>query len=147
MAIHKSRTSLVAQMAKRLLTMQETGVWSLGWEDALEKEMARRKFLPGKSHGWRSVVGYSPSGRKESDTTDRLNNKHNMPGASHMLSHFHCTIHPVRLYHSLHWGYKESKSKRIIWLCLKSWAQIHMDWFYLLSLTSHSWVQQAVMDG
>ena len=34
--------------------------------------MARRKFLPGKSHGWRSVVGYSPSGRKESDTTERL---------------------------------------------------------------------------
>ena len=31
-------------------------------------------LLPGKSHGWRSPVGYSPRGRKESDTTDRLNN-------------------------------------------------------------------------
>ena len=29
-------------------------------------------LLPGKSHGWRSLVGYSPWGRKESDTTDRL---------------------------------------------------------------------------
>ena len=29
-------------------------------------------FLPGKSHGWRSLVGYSPRGRKESDTTERL---------------------------------------------------------------------------
>ena len=29
-------------------------------------------FLPGESHGWRSVVGYSPWGRKESDTTERL---------------------------------------------------------------------------
>ena len=28
-------------------------------------------FLPGKSHGWRSVVGYSPWGRKESDMTER----------------------------------------------------------------------------
>ena len=28
-------------------------------------------FLPGKSHGW-SQVGYSPLGRKESDTTERL---------------------------------------------------------------------------
>ena len=34
------RTSLVAQMVKRLSTMQETRVQSLGWEDALEKEMA-----------------------------------------------------------------------------------------------------------
>ena len=29
-------------------------------------------LLPGKSHGQRSLVGYSPRGRKESDTTERL---------------------------------------------------------------------------
>ena len=29
-------------------------------------------FLPGKSHGWRSLAGYSPWGHKESDTTERL---------------------------------------------------------------------------
>ena len=29
-------------------------------------------LLPGKSHGWRSLVGYSPWGRKESDMTERL---------------------------------------------------------------------------
>ena len=29
-------------------------------------------LLPGESHGWRSLVGYSPWGRKESDTTERL---------------------------------------------------------------------------
>ena len=28
--------------------------------------------LPGKSHGWRSLVGCSPWGRKESGTTERL---------------------------------------------------------------------------
>ena len=28
--------------------------------------------LPGKSHGWRSLVGCSPWGRLESDTTERL---------------------------------------------------------------------------
>ena len=28
--------------------------------------------LPGKSHGWRSLVGYSPWGCEESDTTERL---------------------------------------------------------------------------
>ena len=29
-------------------------------------------LLPGKSHGWRSLIGYSPWGRKELDTTERL---------------------------------------------------------------------------
>ena len=29
-------------------------------------------FLLEKSHGWRSLVGYSPRGRKESDTTEQL---------------------------------------------------------------------------
>ena len=29
-------------------------------------------FLPGESHGRRSLVGYSPRGHKESDTTERL---------------------------------------------------------------------------
>ena len=60
-------------MVKRLPTTRETWVQSLGWEDLLEKEMATAPvFLPGKSHGWRSLVGYSPWGRKESDTTERL---------------------------------------------------------------------------
>ena len=29
-------------------------------------------FLPGKFHGQRSLVGYSPQGRKELDTTEQL---------------------------------------------------------------------------
>ena len=29
-------------------------------------------LLPGESHGGRSLAGYSPSGRKDSDTTERL---------------------------------------------------------------------------
>ena len=31
-------------------------------------------FLPGKSHGWRSLAGYSPWGCKESDITEQLHN-------------------------------------------------------------------------
>ena len=31
-------------------------------------------FLPGESHGQRSLAGYSPWGCKESDTTEQLNN-------------------------------------------------------------------------
>ena len=38
---------------------------------SLEKVMAPTPvFLPGKSHGQRNLVGYSPWGRKESDTTE-----------------------------------------------------------------------------
>ena len=44
-----------------------------GQEDPLEKEMHPTPvFVPGKSHGPRSLVGYSPWGGKESDTTERL---------------------------------------------------------------------------
>ena len=33
-------------------------------------------FLLGESHGQRSLVGYSPWGHKESDTTEQLNHTH-----------------------------------------------------------------------
>ena len=44
----------------------------------ISKTPSRRKWqptpvlLPGESHGWRSLVGYSPGGHKELDTTERL---------------------------------------------------------------------------
>ena len=39
-------------------------------------------FLPGEFHGQKSLVGYSPWGRKESDTTKRLTltDQSNQPG-------------------------------------------------------------------
>ena len=44
---------------------------SLAQEDPLEEEMAAHSvFLPGKFHGQRSLAGYSPWGRKESDMTE-----------------------------------------------------------------------------
>ena len=48
------------------------GTWvpSLGREDPLEKGMATHSsILPGKFHGQRRLVGYSPWGHKELDTT------------------------------------------------------------------------------
>ena len=56
---------------KHLPAVQETQVRSLGWEDPLEKEMATHSStLDGKFHGLRSLAGYSPRGRKESDMTE-----------------------------------------------------------------------------
>ena len=53
-------TSLVAQTVKRLPTMQETRVQSLSREDLLEKAMATHSRILGQ----RSLVGYSPWGKK-----------------------------------------------------------------------------------
>ena len=65
--------SLVAQAVKCLLAMLETRVRSLGWENPLEKEMATHSSnLRGKSHGQKSLVGYSPCGLEELDMTERL---------------------------------------------------------------------------
>ena len=51
----------MAQTVKNPPAVWETWVQSLGWEDPLEKEMATTPvFLPGKSHGRRSLVGCSP---------------------------------------------------------------------------------------
>ena len=50
----------MAQMVKNLPAMQDTWVRSLGREDPLEEEMATNPvFLPGESHGERSLAGYS----------------------------------------------------------------------------------------
>ena len=54
--------------------MQEMWVQSLGQEDPLEEEMATHSiFLCGRPQGQSSQRGYSPWGRKDLDTTERLN--------------------------------------------------------------------------
>ena len=75
-AFHFEWTCLVAQTVKNLPAMQETSVQSLGREDPWEKGMQTTPvFLPGKSYGQRSLVGYSPWGRKQLDMR-------NPPGSS-----------------------------------------------------------------
>ena len=64
----------MAQQVKNLPIIQETQetwVQSLGWEVSLGKETATTPvLLPGESHGERSLVGYSPRGHEEPDTTE-----------------------------------------------------------------------------
>ena len=65
--------SLVAQTIKNLPAMQETQVLSLSWKDPLEKGMAAHSsILDWRIPGLRSLASYSPWGRKDSDTTERL---------------------------------------------------------------------------
>ena len=66
-------------MVKRLFTMRETRVRSLGWEDPLEKEMAIHSRTIAWKIPWTEEPGRLQSmGRKESDRTERL--------------HFHFTL-------------------------------------------------------
>ena len=59
---------VVVQLVKNPPAMWETWVRSLGWEDPLEKGKATHS----STLAWRIHILYSPWGRKESDTTERL---------------------------------------------------------------------------
>ena len=61
---------------------------------SLEKETAPTPvFLPGKSHGQRSLIGYSPWGHKESDTTEHTHKAHmHMHICKIILRHNHFTV-------------------------------------------------------
>ena len=62
---------LVAQTVKRLSTMRETWVRSLGGEDLLEKEMATHSSILAWKIPWMEEPGTLQSmGRKELDTTE-----------------------------------------------------------------------------
>ena len=60
-------------MVKHPPAVHETGVWSLSGKIPWRREwLPTPVFLPGKSQGQRSLLGYSPWGHKESDMTERL---------------------------------------------------------------------------
>ena len=63
----------VAQMVKNCLQCRRPGFdpWfgTIPWRRAWQPTPV---FLPGESHGQKSLVGYSPSGHKKTDTTERL---------------------------------------------------------------------------
>ena len=60
-AVNLVRASLIAQSVKSLPTMQETQVQLQGWEIPLRRKWQPTPvFLPGESHGQRSLASYSP---------------------------------------------------------------------------------------
>ena len=68
-----SGTSLVAQMVKNLPVMWENQVQSLVGKIPWRREwLPTPVFLPGESHGQRSLVGYSPRGHRQLDRTEQL---------------------------------------------------------------------------
>ena len=66
----ETRVSLTAQLGKNLPAMQETWVRFLGWEDALEKEMATHSSVLAWRISWTEEPGGLQSmGLQELDTT------------------------------------------------------------------------------
>ena len=59
----------MAHMVKNLPVVQETWVGKIPWRREWHPTPV---FLPGEFHEQRSLVGYSPWGLRESDTTERL---------------------------------------------------------------------------
>ena len=72
--IHSCWTSLMAQTVKRLSTMWETWVRSLGWEDSLEKETTTHSSTLVLKIPWTEELGagYYPWGCRELGTTEQL---------------------------------------------------------------------------
>ena len=64
-------------MVKNLPTIQETHKQSLGREDPLEEGLATHSnILAWRTHGQRSLVGYSPWGRRVRDSGSDLAHTH-----------------------------------------------------------------------
>ena len=68
------RASLVAQRLKASAcdVGDQSSIPGLGRSPGEGSGNPLQYFLPGKSHGWRNLVGYRPWGSKEPNTTERL---------------------------------------------------------------------------
>ena len=87
----------MAQTVKRLSTMWETEVQSLGWEDLLEKEMVTHSSMLAWKIPWMEEPGRLESmGHKESDTTELL--------------HFHFHFHYAS---DLNFAHRSTSSRRV----------------------------------
>ena len=68
-----TQSPLVAQTIKSLPAVWETGVWSLGQEDLLEKGMAAHSSVPAWRIPWtEETVGFNPQSRKELDMPEHI---------------------------------------------------------------------------
>ena len=84
-------------VVKNLYAKQETEARSLGQEDPLEEDTEPTQvFWPEKSHGQRSLVGYSLKGYKESDTTEHPHTEQNRINHHQCLAFIIIQIAPSR---------------------------------------------------
>ena len=128
---HNLWAFLVAQLIKNLPAEQETWAWSLGWEDALEKEMTTHSSIlawriPLDRGAWWATV----HGVAESSTTERLN----MHACSQVIKQAKyykiCCDVPSSFSSWFCDLWKEptcacAQSLRCVWLCVTPWPIAH----------------------
>ena len=128
--------------------MQETWVWSLGREGLLKEDMQPTPvFLPRESHGQRSLVGYSPQGHKESDTTKETAHTHAYIERDRDRNRERETDTAREIWGNFLGCFPKNSCRqaRIQWTRLSNshgfgiWAMIPLDWTYsyLTSIPSH----------
>ena len=91
--IRQHEASPVAQLVKNPPAMRETWVCSLGWDDPLEKGTATHSSILAWRMPW---TIYSPWGRKESDTTERLSLTHPLNNMTTTEKEQQCAILDTR---------------------------------------------------
>ena len=95
-------------------------LWSTQWQPT-------PVFLPGESHGWRSLMGYSPWGCKELDMTERLHFT-----CSSVSKESACSIGDLGLIPGLGRSPREGNGNPLQYSCLENpmdrgawWATVH----------------------
>ena len=146
--------SLEAQVVKNL-PMQETQVQSLSLEDPWrEKRQSISVFFPGKFHGQRSLAGYRPWGRQESDTTGQLNNNGECLCVWHWRRHS-CHHHFTGKKNKT----RQNKGQSLEWIlhlktvkCFWNWVRKlwghNEDWIvHVPVVISWNWFHRTVVEG
>ena len=96
-----------------------------GFDPWVRKIPWRRKWqptpvlLPGKSHGQRSLVGYSPWGHQESDTTERLRS------SFHHVAYFNRMVFS-RVWHA--WEIQPKNWKLNYFVCILEKCRVVFPW-------------------
>ena len=111
----------MVQTVKRLSIMWETQVPSLGREDPWRRKwQSTPVLLPGKSHGQRSLVGYSPCCHKESDMTEQLH-FHFRNRKVHLVK---AMVFPIVMYRCESWTIRKAEHQRIDAFELWCWRRL-----------------------
>ena len=109
--------------------------------------------MPGKSHGCGNLVGYSPWGRKESDTTERLHSHFSGWGSNcffrqtcNSLSHFKSLVYfsfrCVCCLHILSLGGWEGNTGFLYWLAglEPNLLVVHLFWSVQAAMSKTLWI-------
>ena len=120
-------------MVKHLPTMWETRVWSLGWEDLLEKEMATHS----STLAWR-IPWTEETGRLQSMGSQRV--RHDWVTSLSLSKKFYLAMSPVESQfpnqwlklHPLHWKQEvittgpPTKPLTVYFRYIKTWSLTHV---------------------